>query len=192
MPNVFTGRVVLTEVDVRHAYEVAHPRAPRFANGLAPFLGISFLLYVLQGARVLPLCFVVCALTAAAIALMPWWLARRYVHGKSASDLTVAFELDEAGFSARSASSQGRNAWQVVQQVREGLSTFLIYLNPVLFQILPKRAFPQDELAQIRQLLQTRIAPPRPMRRWVIMLVVWLVVVGAFLLQYLGTSRPGH
>ncbi|HYQ17409.1 MAG TPA: YcxB family protein [Polyangiaceae bacterium] len=93
----------------------------------------------------------------------------------------MTFRFDEQGMSIDSKLRQMRYAWPALARYLEAPESFIVYPTPRSLFVVPKRAFTEAELPEIRELLQTRIVQ-KPgggsgLKR---MVWVWLALVVTF------------
>jgi len=58
--------------------------------------------------------------------------------------------------------SRGEMRWQGFQKAYETTDVFLLFLSPVSFFLLPKRAFAPDDLDKLREVLRSKGLLPQP------------------------------
>lgn len=63
------------------------------------------------------------------------------------------FSWDETGFDLAAQSARSRHNWADFRQWAEGPDGIILYQNDALFNMLPKRAFSEEALADIRERL---------------------------------------
>jgi hypothetical protein len=107
----------------------------------------------------------------------------------------MTFELDPAGYSVSTPTSSSSSDWSTLHRYHEGKTAFLFYVNPTVQQIVPKRAFGNDDIAKVRALLAAHVTQ-RPAGHWggakMILLWAFLIVVFLAIWQWFsmsGTSR---
>jgi YcxB-like protein len=118
--------------------------------------------------------------------------ARKTLEGKTERDRSITFELDPAGYSISTPTSSSRSDWSNLHRYHEGKSAFLLYLNPTVHQILPKRAFSDDDVAKVRALLAAHVTQrPAGRSRRTAMILLWAVLVIVFLAiwQFVSMSK---
>lgn len=108
--------------------------------------------------------------------------ARTVLEGKTPSDLQMKLELDADGYAVSSPSSESRSAWRSVHHFVEAKSAFLIYPNPTVYQVWPKRAFADSDLPRVRALLDAHVKPATSHKKRV--LWVWAALVIGFAIVY--------
>ncbi|WP_447727904.1 YcxB family protein [Sphingomonas koreensis] len=95
--------------------------------------------------------------------LLPRRSRRIYTQQKSLHD-EFEFSWDEAGFDLSTQSARSRHPWADFRHWAEGPDGIIVYQSDALFNMLPKRAFSEDTLADIRERL--RQAEVRQLARW--------------------------
>lgn len=111
---------------------------------------------------------VAAAIIALAIAATSYIMTARrsrriFTQQKSLHD---AFELswDETGLELSTQAARSRHPWADFRQWAEGADGIILYQSDALFNMLPKRAFSEDALADIRQRLDQ--AGVRQLKGW--------------------------
>jgi hypothetical protein len=117
-------------------------------------------------------------------------VAARVMSNKTAQERDITWEFDEVGYRVSTPGSEGRGAWGTVHRTMEGEKTFFLYPSSNIYQLIPKRAFRDEDLPRIRELFRTRVTP-RPIRNnaWRV-LVLWVVFIGAFLAVWQFLESP--
>ncbi|MCW4462277.1 YcxB family protein [Sphingomonas sp. BT-65] len=77
---------------------------------------------------------------------------RIYAQQKSLHD-EFEFFWDETAFNLATQSARSRHNWADFRQWAEGPDAIILYQSDALFNMLPKRAFPEEALADIRERL---------------------------------------
>lgn len=108
-----------------------------------------------QISNVLPLCFI--ALVWAAILwLSPWLTARRVTSGPVyTSPHTV--NIDETGLHSRTPVSDGTITWPSIVCWQEVDRIFAIFLSPISFVPIPKRAMTAEQQEEFRAMLKQNV-----------------------------------
>lgn len=88
---------------------------------------------------------------------------RIYAQQKSLHD-EFEFAWDETGFDLSTQSARSRHNWADFRHWAEGPDGIILYQSDALFNMLPKRAFSEDALADIREGL--RQAKVRQLAGW--------------------------
>lgn len=88
---------------------------------------------------------------------------RIFAQQKSLHD-AFEFSWDETGCDLSTASARSRHPWADFRQWAEGPDGIILYQSDALFNMLPKRAFSEDALADIRECL--RRAEVRQLAGW--------------------------
>lgn len=95
--------------------------------------------------------------------LIPRRARRVYAQQKSLHD-EFEFSWDEAGFDLSTHSARSRHLWADFRHWAEGPDGFILYQSDALFNMLPKRAFSEEALADIRGRLNQ--AGVRQLKGW--------------------------
>jgi hypothetical protein len=137
--------------------------------------------------RALP-SFVAFAAMLAATFVAPRYAARRAMRRMAeVGDTNVTYRFDAEGITIRSAGATASFAYRKVHRFREIDTAFLLYAQPRIAQIVPKRAFSAEDLAEVRSLLREHIQPKRVLGpKKLVVLWVALVVVFVVLWQVLS------
>jgi hypothetical protein len=128
---------------------------------------------------VAPLVFV--AALVATLFIAPRRIARKLLRALAASgDGEVSFRFDDEGVTIRAAGSTTTFAYRTLVKTIEGTTAFMLYVNPLIANIIPKRAFSADGVDRVRAYLAAH-QPPRPAgaagRK---VLLIWIVLILAF------------
>jgi hypothetical protein len=191
------GHVVMEVSDVERALSEAGPLGLRRLLLWPVLLGAWFLISVLTNSdawhpwtNIVPI-----------VLLVSFWVglllyvrkrtARKTLEGKSERDRTVALELDPAGYSISTPSSSSNAEWSTLHRYHEGKSAFLFYVNPTVHQIVPKRAFRDEDVAKVRALLAAHVTQKPAGRSATKMILLWafLIVVFLAIWQYLSMTK---
>lgn len=144
---------------------------------LAVIMGLFYaaLIFFIIGEWTWPIAAVALGAGAAAAAIVALGIAvtnhillprrSRRIHAQQKS-LHDEFELcwDETGFDLSTPSARSRHQWADFRQWAEGPDGIILYQSDALFNMLPKRAFSEDALADIRRNLAR--AEVRQLARW--------------------------
>jgi hypothetical protein len=110
-----------------------------------------------------------------------------------AGDGDISYRFDEDGVTIRAAGSTTTFAYRTLVKASEGSSAFLLYPhNPLVANIIPKRAFGADELPRVRAHIAAH-APLKPLRGFGLkVFVLWVVLIFVFIViwQFLNASAP--
>lgn len=109
---------------------------------------------------------------------------------KSADGKAVDYVFDDYGFQTTSPGRDARLEWRTLHRGLEIKDAFVIYTNPQIVTVVPKRAFSSADQDRLRRELATRI--PRPSSQGGALkkaLLLWLALIVAFLAiwQFLNT-----
>ena len=69
----------------------------------------------------------------------------------------IRFEAEEGGIVYCTAKSKGVSKWEAFEKWQESKSSFLLYLHPRLFILIPKRVLDGEQVHALRELLKSRI-----------------------------------
>jgi len=110
-------------------------------------------------------------------------IARQILEAKGAAELAATIVFDSSGYELKTATGASRTAWSALYSYHEGPTTFLLYSNPVVHQIVPKRAFHDADVPRIRELLRAQVTQRHATskRRFLLRTVaLWILLLGAF------------
>jgi hypothetical protein len=134
------------------------------------------------------------ALFVAFLYLAPRRAAHKILRALTQSgDGDISYRFDEDGVTIRAAGSTTTFAYRTLVKAREGSTAFLLYPhNPLVANIIPKRAFAADDLPRVRAYV-TAHAPLKSLRGlglrvfglWVVLIFVFIVIW-----QFLNASAP--
>jgi YcxB-like protein len=102
--------------------------------------------------------FVLAAIWAAVIWGAPWLAARKQFSKQPAVQGPRMTIFDSAGVHQRWNTGSSEVDWKNYIRQLEGPNQFLLYSSPVMFNIIPKRAFAPEQLVEFRALLQQKIS----------------------------------
>jgi hypothetical protein len=118
--------------------------------------------------------------------------ARKTLEGKTERERSVTFELDPAGYSVSTPTSSSRSDWSNLYRYEEGKTAFLFYVNPTVQQILPKRAFSDDDIVKVRALLAAQVTQkPAGLSSRTKMVLLWAFLVVVFISFWQWFSASG-
>jgi YcxB-like protein len=90
------------------------------------------------------------------------WPDRCISKGIFVSILTFPFyetAINEDGMDSKNDSGHGTVQWTAFQSFREARNIFLLYLGARVFQVIPKRAFTDDQLREFQELIRRNLPP---------------------------------
>jgi hypothetical protein len=98
-----------------------------------------------------------CGLFLVCIPLYVRWMTKRcYVRTKSdSSDCSI--EFDERSIRAKNLHTRSEVEWTAIRSSSEDSKTFLLYLAPARFLVIPKRACTSEQANELRTLLQEKV-----------------------------------
>jgi anti-sigma factor RsiW len=155
----------LTQNDFTEAFAVHRQRksAAKVLPVVVFWMGIAFASYVLYGAvraddtmRLLPLSFIV-ILWIIVVEIFPRWNVRRQFTNQPGAHGPRKLMLDASGAHWRWNGGSSDVEWRNYIRSTEGANQIQLYTSPSCFNILPKRAVNQDQLAELRALLAQNI-----------------------------------
>ena len=119
--------------------------------------------------------------------------ARQGFAGKSREQLTTTYELGPDGFAVSTPESTSRSAWTAFVHHGEVPAAFRLYHTRAAYQILPKRAFRQEDVPRVRSLLDAHLSPV-PTRTRILRnaLILWIIMVAMFMGVYFLVGAPSH
>jgi len=90
--------------------------------------------------------------------VLPWWAARLLYLKQPSIQGTRTLLIDDRGVHWRWDGGSSDLDWKTFIRWYEGGNEFLLYSSPVLFHVVPKRAFSKGQLPELRTLLSQRVA----------------------------------
>jgi hypothetical protein len=108
-------------------------------------------------------------------------VAERILAGRGERELAVDYEFSPAGLGISTAASKSVSEWSAYHHATEIPTAFLVYPNPTVFQIVPKRAFAEADLPRLRELFAAHLKGKPPTNPLVRTVVLWAVLVILFL-----------
>jgi hypothetical protein len=88
--------------------------------------------------------------------VFPWWVRRDFRgHPNFSRDQTV--RIDDDGLHKRSEVGQSETKWSAYTRFGETQNLFLLYLGERSIEAVPKRAFSNEQLEELRQLLRKEV-----------------------------------
>ncbi len=131
------------------------------AFGVMPYVGgrrVDFIPDVLTPVAVF-VAFVLAVILGTRYLYLPRRTGRLYAQQKS-MQRPFAMRWDEDNVYFDSEEYSARTPWSDFSKWREGKDIFMLYLSDVMFRIVPKRDFPDENaMAEFRELLHRKIAP---------------------------------
>jgi hypothetical protein len=89
--------------------------------------------------------------------ILPWWAARLFSKRPSMQE-PLTLTLDATGADWHWDSGSSVLAWKSFTRWHEGKNGFVLYTSSATFNIVPKRAFSEEELKDFRGLLSREIS----------------------------------
>jgi hypothetical protein len=123
----------------------------------AAFYAVHVSLGGTPGQMVLPV--LVCGIVVVFLFVQPRLTARRLVQAIApgqGADRKVSYRFDAEGLTISTAGSTTTVAYRKLVRVREVKSALLLYANPRIANIVPKRAFSEADLSRVRTFLAKR------------------------------------
>lgn len=90
--------------------------------------------------------------------VFPHFNARKQFQNSPSSQGTIRLEADDKGIHVISAITDTKTEWTAYVRWLEGSEVFAVMSSPVVFMVIPKRAFTPEQLTLFRELLRTKIA----------------------------------
>ena len=84
-------------------------------------------------------------------------LYRMQFNRTKALHFPINFEAGDGGVVFRSQRGESTTRWEAFEKWRESKSSFLLYTQPRLFFVVPKRVLDIDQVAALRELLKSRV-----------------------------------
>jgi hypothetical protein len=92
----------------------------------------------------------------------PYFSARRQFRNSPSSQGKITLEVQDAGLRFRSATTDGSVSWKNYIRWIEDKYVFVLFPSPVIFVVVPKRAFAADQLGWFRETLREQVPGPHP------------------------------
>jgi YcxB-like protein len=87
----------------------------------------------------------------------PYRAAQKMIKGSPATTLPRTVEITDAGIHSQSSAAESRLAWESIVDWVEVERVFTLFLTPISFFPIPKRAMSEGQQGELRGLLQTRV-----------------------------------
>jgi len=88
----------------------------------------------------------------------PYFNARRQFRNTPSAHGSITLEVQDGGLRFRSASTDGSVLWDHYIKWIEDDSVFVLFSSPLIFVLIPKRAFDSDQLHQFKETLRQKIS----------------------------------
>jgi hypothetical protein len=129
---------------------------------LSPALAlvVTMLIYYMdpaKGSRLVPLWIFLGALLLLMILLRSGALYRIRFNRIKALHEPIHFEAGDSGVVYRTSRSESKIKWEGFERWRESEGSFLLYLQPRAFLLVPKRVLKTEQVTALRELLRSRI-----------------------------------
>lgn len=108
--------------------------------------------------NITPLCVLMICWAVLFLWVLPWWAARMFYRRQPSVEGPRTMLVDDSGVQWHWDGGSVSAEWRTFIRWYEGKNGFLLYSSPVLFNIVPKRAFSDDQVAEFRTLLLQHIA----------------------------------
>ncbi len=92
---------------------------------------------------------------------MPKWSAIKQFNGSPASQGEVTLTASAAGIRIKSSQSESNSNWSAYVRWLENKRVIVLFTSPLVFVVVPKRSFSEDQLASFRALLRDNIINPK-------------------------------
>jgi YcxB-like protein len=119
------------------------------------------------------------------------WYGARRIHSAvvRGGDDEVIYRFEGDGVTMRGPGSTTSLALRTLVRVKEGKTAFMLYVNPYVANIVPKRAFAPADVDRVRALLAMHVRVEQvgslPRKAWVVLVVI---LAGLIALEL----RPRH
>ena len=87
----------------------------------------------------------------------PYYVARKMTKGSRVTTLPKTVEITDAGIYSRSSAAESRLAWETIIGWVEVERVFALFLTPISFFPIPKRAMTEDQQNEFRTLLRSKV-----------------------------------
>ena len=107
---------------------------------------------------------------------------RRQLRSMAEDTRDIEYQFSEDLLEIRTAISQSQHRYEALVKYAVGKHSLLVYVTPYVAQIIPKRAFREEELAQVERWLRARVKPvPKRVNPYLRFLVLWALLIVASL-----------
>jgi hypothetical protein len=86
-----------------------------------------------------------------------WLNARRQFRSAPSAQAPITMTVSDEGVAFRSQYTDSKVAWSLFVRWLDGKSVFALLQSNVVFNVIPKRAFSPDQLAEFREILRRKI-----------------------------------
>jgi hypothetical protein len=96
------------------------------------------------------------------IVLWPWLgiSFRRQFRKIRALQLPIHLDADENGILYTNGNGQSKSSWEALEDWREAKGCFMLYTQPNLFFVLPKRSMEPQQILAFRELVSSKVRKP--------------------------------
>lgn len=187
-----TGEVVVTEADVSRGLAQLPLVRRRWSYLIGSLLLVAF--FAAGGtaslANLIPFLLIAGAFQAY-LFLTPWIMAKRTL--AAMPDRLVRYRATPDEITIATTGSTVTRRWDRITRANEDKTAFLIWVGPYAVQVIPKRAFKQEDLPWLRETLARKSAAgkgliaarARPVVLWVLLVIAFLA-----LWQFLQMTAP--
>jgi hypothetical protein len=132
---------------------------------LYPILGICILVFEftprhIAGSPHPKLLSTLCALLLVCIPIYLRFMMRRCFNRTRTATGDCTIDFNEEGIRARGLDTKSEVGWSAIQSFSEDSKTFLLYLAPARFLPVPKRFCTDEQIKELRLLLQGQVKSP--------------------------------
>lgn len=129
---------------------------------LYPTLGICILIFVFTSHHTVAssqskAIGTICALICVCLPLYIEWTARRSYKGTRSGTGNCTLEISQEIITTKSVHSKSEVEWSAIRSSAEDRTTFLLYLAPARFLVIPKRVCTDGQVNELRALLQNNV-----------------------------------
>jgi hypothetical protein len=89
--------------------------------------------------------------------LCPYYSARKQFSGSPSAKLLINVEASEDGLHFKTDESDSSTTWRTFVKWRERKTVFVLFSSPVVFYVLPKRAFAPEQVEELREMLKRNV-----------------------------------
>jgi hypothetical protein len=98
-----------------------------------------------------------CGFTLVCLPLYVHWLTRRSYERTRSNSSDCSIEFGQETIHTRGLHTRSEVEWAAIQSSSEDNKTFLLYLAPARFLVIPKRACTNEQAGELRKLLQDKV-----------------------------------
>jgi hypothetical protein len=149
-----------SEAQVSHLSKVLGKRFGLTVFVLGTALAVTLLIARMDPAKarqMIPSWIVFAGLLLLMVLLRSGMFYRMQFNRTKALHQPIHFEAGDGGVVYRTSRGESTTKWEGIEKWRESKGNFLLYVQPRLFFVVPKRVLDVEQIAEFRELLKSRI-----------------------------------